>query len=202
MWRSTHDLGVKPILCSSDQLRIRVHNADNSFTSTARDFVQAFRRRDQSRIREGHRLYGDSKNRSTAAVDTYRHICYRHIGKLRDRIGDRFLYRILRLLIVVDGSTKMKRHRQHACMFARTVVVQRVWLFTTFTEYARGFFTVRLVHAASECLNAEADLVQHRGDDFGVNRFTVVRRTSKSDFPICETKSVCGAGDEQRYRLK
>src|SRR5262249_26375065 len=105
-----------------------------------------------------HRLHRDSKDRRSTTVDSDSHIGHRDAGKLRNSIGDGFLYRIVGTLVIINRSAKMKRHRQHACMFAGTVVVQCVWWLATFTERTRSLLTVRLVHATPECLWAETDL--------------------------------------------
>src|SRR5262249_13619224 len=136
------------------------------------------------------------------AVDTKRHVLDCYICESREYVCDRLLDRTLRTIVIFNRRAEMQRDGEHACMFAGTVVVQDGWLFGVRTKLESGFGAVRLVHAALQSLRAETDLAQHRGRDFRVDWLAVMRCAGKRDLTIVESKSIGGAGKQQRQCLK
>src|SRR5689334_402996 len=117
-------------------------------------------------------------------------------------MSDCQLHGILSQVIRFEWRAEVFGDCKHACMLSRAVVVQHIWRFTTGSQMCCGSWAVGFMHAALQGFRAESDFFQHRGDNFCVNWFAIVRCASQCDFLISETKMISRTGNDERQSLK
>src|SRR4029434_4146870 len=86
-------------------------------------------------------------------------------------------------------------------MFARTVVLQDIRLFSFFAKSPGCFETKRVMHATLQSFRFESNLAEHGGGNFGVNWFAAVRCAGERDLFFSEAEAVSSAGSDQRNCL-
>src|SRR6185436_16152800 len=86
-------------------------------------------------------------------------------------------------------------------MLARAVVLQNIRLFASRAKLANYFDTERLMYATLEGFRSEANLLEHRARNPGVNRFTAVRGAGERNLFFSEAEPVSRAGSYQRNSL-
>src|SRR5688500_5449831 len=69
---SPHHFGIQAVLCATNKFRMSRHRCHDSLTSRAGGSVKSCRRRDETRVHQGHCFHCDAKNRNATPVNSDR----------------------------------------------------------------------------------------------------------------------------------
>ena len=197
--RGAHHLRVESI-SSTDQLRARSHRGHDSCRRALCLLVKGCRRETSRAYINAIALTVIPKT-GTQQPSVPTAISSSEFPRTGHGFADCKLDGVRRLVIRFSSRAQVQRQRQHAGVFARTVILQHVWLLTGFAESARHFRTERLMDSALQGFRSQPNLTEHRRDDFSVNRLAAVRRTSKRNLFFNELEAIGSAGRNQRNRL-
>src|SRR5207245_2796028 len=167
-------LRVEAVHSSPYDFRVARHCRDDSLAGFARAVVKFRWGRNQTGIHQSHGFHCYSKGRNAATIDSNGDVLKGNSGKLRNRATDDKLNRIVRTVIRVHRRADMQCDRQHTHMFAGTVVMQDIRLFSFLAQPTRDFRTEGFVGATLQDRWLKPDLLEHLRSSLSVNLLSAV----------------------------